>query len=225
MGIKKKTALLIDDDQDFCSLVRTILEAKGMEVKELSCISHAREFLQKEIPNIILLDINLLGENGTEFLKERARNSLWAKIPVIVCSSQNLAATVKTAIHYGADDYLLKPIKQTDLLQRIRKYLLKEINLAHYFEPDEIVEIIAEARTIATSDASFVSRADIGFAKGAVSEVHIPVNEKDPLVSHFISEEKSKYGHGHYDTVFTNAAVMEAEKNRILMLKTFWRSK
>ncbi len=226
MVIKKKKVLLIDDDVDFRSLVITILEAKGMDVVPAASIGQALAILEKDVPSVILLDMELQGENGIDFLKQRYVHLLWAKIPVIVCSSQAIATVVKTAIRFGADDYLLKPIKQTWLIQRIRKVLMNEEGLKHYFAHDEEVEILIEAKPISVSKTSFIARSSIGFDQGAFVVASIPQPDgAEPVVTQFKSDEKSRFNiRGPFDTLFTTAAVTEAEKNRIQLLKTFWKN-
>lgn len=224
MVIKKKTVLLIDDDPDFSSLVKTILEAKGMDVVSADSIAEAKIILSKEVPNVILLDMELHNEYGTDFLKERSKNALWAKIPVIVCSSQNLATIVKAAIRFGADDYLLKPIKQTWLIQRIRKNLIKEDNLTFYFEQDEEIDIIVDAKPISVSKTSFIGRSSMGFDKGTVTTVTIPQADGEVAHSDFKSDGKSRFhARGPFDTLFSTVEVTESEKNRVHLLKTFWK--
>lgn len=224
MVIKKKKILLIDDDPDFILLVKSILEAQGMEILECTTLKKAKECLEKDLPNVILLDMGLQGEHGTEFLKERADNPLWAKIPVIVCSGQNLAATVKMAIKYGADDYLLKPIKQTWLLQRIRKCLIKEESQVHFFDEGEEIDLIMDARPDSVSESGFIGNASIGFDKGAVVKVSIPQPEGEPVVAYFKTDGKSRFSRrGPFETLFSNATLSEETKNKVKMLKTFWK--
>jgi DNA-binding response OmpR family regulator len=223
MVIKKKTVLVIDDDPDFSFLVSTILEAKGMDVLTASNIADARLILEKEAPNIIMLDMELHNEHGTDFLKERALNILWSKIPVIVCSSQSLSTVVKSAIRFGADDYLLKPIKQTWLIQRIRKILIKEESLTYYFKDDQEIELIISAKPISVSKTSFIGRSSIGFEKGSVVTVAMPMSDGTINQIDFKSAEKSQFSsHGPFDTLFTTVEVTENEKNRIQLLKSFW---
>lgn len=224
MVIKKKVVLLIDDDPDFCALVRAILEAKGMGVVAVATIQHAKDYLEVESPNIILLDMELQGEYGTDFLKERANNLIWSKIPVVVCSSQGVAAIVKAAIKFGADDYLLKPIKQTWLIQRLRKNLLKEENLVYSFDSEEEVEVIVEAKAISISKTSFMGRSAIGFETGSLITAIIPVEDGEPNIAHFKSDEKSRYSSkGPFDTLFSTTSIAESEQKRVQLLKTFWK--
>ena len=224
MAIKKKSVLVIDDDPDFCLLIKTILEAKGMDVISAASIIGGKKILETELPNVIILDMELQNEFGTEFLKQRSTNLIWSKIPVIVCSSQNLSSVVKAAIRFGADDYLLKPIKQTWLIQRIRKILMREEALSFFFKAEEEVEVIIDARPISVSKTSFIGRSSIGFEKGAIVSVSILQPNEAPIKTDFKSEEKSRYNsRGPFDTLFSTVEVTENEKNRIQMMKNFWR--
>ncbi len=209
MVIKKKSVLVIDDDPDFIYLIKTILEAKGMTVIEASSIAEAHIVLKKEAPNVIVLDMELQNEHGNDFLEERATNNLWSKIPVIVCSSQSLANVIKTAIRFGADDYLLKPIKQAWLVQRIRKILIQDDNLPYFFKEELEIELIAEAKPVSVSKTSFIARSGVGFDKGTVLNISLPDRDIDQF--NFKSEEKSKFcSRGIFDTLFT---VTEDTKN------------
>jgi DNA-binding response OmpR family regulator len=224
MSIKKKSILIIDDDPDFRALVKTILEAKAMDVIECPSIERARQYLEEDIPNAILLDMELKNEHGTDFLKEREKNPVWQNIPVIVCSSQNLAVTVKAAIRFGADDYLLKPIKQTWLIQRVRKCLIKENHLAHYFEGKEEIDVIIDAIPSSVTANSFLSSGSIGFEKDAVVIVSIPQPQGEPVIAHFKSDKKSRFHpRAPFETLFSAVALSEESKSRVKLLKSFWK--
>lgn len=226
MVIKKKIALVIDDDPDFCAIVRAILEAKGMEVVDVSSIKEAKNYLFNQVPNIILLDMELKDEYGTDFLKERSTNFAWSRIPVIVCSSKSMITVVKAAIKYGADDYLIKPIKQTWLIQRIRKTLIKDDTLSFDFPDEEEIQIEVEATSISVSKTSFIARGSVGYAVGALITATIPLPEGDPIVSQFKCVEKSRFNaKGPFDTVLSSSAISDAEKKRLQLMKAFWRTK
>ena len=217
MVIKKKTVLVIDDDHDFSYFIKTILEAKGMSVIDVTSITEARIILEKEAPNIILLDMELHNEHGNDFLEERATNNIWAKIPVIVCSSQSLSNVIKTAIRFGADDYLLKPVKQTWLIQRIRKILINEENLPYYFERELEIELIIEAKPVSISQKSFMARASIGFEKEVLLTASLQVPSGEDIQNGFKSEEKSRFNtRGVFDTIFKIIDDTENQQNLIL---------
>ncbi len=225
MSVKKKTVMVIDDDPDFRNYVKAILEVKGIEVSEAASLVEAAKVLAERRPNIILLDMELGGERGNQFLLERSIQPALAKIPVIVCSSQNLATIVKEAIRYGADDYLIKPIKQTWLMQRIRKHLINEVEMSYSFDENVDVEMALEALPVSVSDESFLARSQLGFGKGVIVQASIADHENNVDVYYFRSIEKSKYSSkGPFDTMFSEAGITQSERDRLKMLKTFWRT-
>lgn len=224
MVIKKKSALVVDDDMAFCELVKTILEAKGMDVVVVYSITQAKEYLKTEVPNVILLDMELHNERGNDFLKDRAKDPTLSKIPVIVCSSNAVSTIVKEAIRYRADDYLLKPIKQTWLIQRVRKLLMREESMTYYFDENEEVDLEVEATPVSISKENFIARSSIGMEKGTVVTVSIPQADYSIMTNDFKCEEKSRYhSRGPFDTLFVSANLTENEKNRVQLLKSFWK--
>lgn len=117
-----KSILIIDDDPDFCELVKTILKANNYEVKESYNLLEAMMMMKEELPDLILLDLELIKENGVDFLKKRAGSALLQTIPVIVCSNHNTSNVVLSAVRNGADDYIIKPITPEMLLERVKKH-------------------------------------------------------------------------------------------------------
>ena len=224
MVLKKKTILVIDDDPDFRNFVRVLLESKGMEVIEASTLDEAHTKLQERTPNIILLDMELENESGIDFLQERAIKPGLSRIPVVVCSSQNLSTVVLEAIRNGADDYLLKPMKQPWLMQRIRKHLINEVELSYTFPDGEEapVQMAIDAQAVFMSGDSFLARSQMGFGKNVVAQIDVSTN-KGLVTCHFKSAEKSRFStKGPFDTLLTERGLDSDEKARLKMLKTFW---
>ncbi len=225
MVIKNKYVMVIDDDPSFTAIIRAILEDKGMDVVECNSIAEARKAMETNLPNLILLDMELPGENGADFLKERAISKLLADIPVIVCSSHNEAKTVKEAIRFGANDYLLKPIKQTWLLQRVRKCLMRESREAYFFNDDEEIELLVDARAISITDTGFVASSSTGFEINTEVVADISSGDKaKSIVTNVKVDVKSRYhAQGPFITIFKVSGITVEENNRVQMLKAFWK--
>ena len=123
MTIFKKIVFVIDDDQDFCLYLKLILEANGMDVKCYFTISEAEQSIEISSPDVIILDMEFKDDHGIKFLKKRKLNPRLAEIPVVVCSTQDLAVVIKAAFNFGANDYILKPLNQSILMNKIKKCL------------------------------------------------------------------------------------------------------
>lgn len=123
--MEKKRVLLVDDDKIYLSLIGNILKNK-YEVITANSGKDAMGHLRKGvIPDLILLDILMPAMDGWEvFIRIKAMNSL-QDVPVVFLTSIIETAEVKHAQEMGAADYITKPYKIDDLLNRIERILLK----------------------------------------------------------------------------------------------------
>jgi len=111
------TVLLVDDDEKLRKLVKEYLEGYGFQVKTLSEGSTVMETIQKDSPDIVILDVMLPDKNGLDVLKEiRAEQSL----PVIMLTAKGEDADRIVGLELGADDYLPKPFNPRELLARMK---------------------------------------------------------------------------------------------------------
>jgi signal transduction histidine kinase/DNA-binding response OmpR family regulator len=88
---EKNHVLLVEDDADSRTLVTRILERENWPFRTAANGRAALRALKKNLPSIILLDLKMAGMNGFELLERVQKNPLWAKIPVIIISSMDVA--------------------------------------------------------------------------------------------------------------------------------------
>ena len=121
-----KKILVIDDEGDLLKLTRTRLEANGYKVLTLDSGDHAVEFVKREKPDLILLDIVMPGKNGCDVCRELKADKATGGIPVVVFTAQYPEEEYVKASseEIGADDYILKPFDAQILLAKI-KFLTK----------------------------------------------------------------------------------------------------
>jgi CheY-like chemotaxis protein len=122
----KVKVLVVDDDQDIRSLVRMILESKGMEVDEAATGEEALHKLRggDDKPDLILLDVMMPGMNGWEVLRELKRDTELQSIPVVMLSA--IDPTVEDMMRPEFDelvDYVLKPDLTPGLLGKFKNKL------------------------------------------------------------------------------------------------------
>jgi len=109
--------LVVDDDQNLLRMVSRTLEMEGFQVLTAGDGESALALLEKDKPDLVLLDIMMPGLDGFEVLKRiRQRSS----VPVIMLTAKNEVTTVRDTIGLGADDYIRKPFSIVELLARIR---------------------------------------------------------------------------------------------------------
>jgi len=126
-----KKILVVDDDPDIVESLKLVLEEEGYSVTTASKPDEIPNFsngLKKnsDLPDIILLDIFLSGNDGRQFAKELKEKEYTKKIPIIMISAHPYA--LDTAKDYGADDVISKPFNIDSLLSKVEKNISKAIN-------------------------------------------------------------------------------------------------
>ena len=115
--------LIVDDDDTFRALMRTVLERAGFEVREASNGDEAIAAAQLARPSLVLLDIGLPGISGYEVLRQ-LHDFIGEDLPVLfVSGDRGERRDVVAGLLLGADDYLVKPVFEDELLARVRRSL------------------------------------------------------------------------------------------------------
>ena len=115
--------LIIDDSPTEVHVFRTILEKNGMNV---SVATDGDEGIAKALemkPDCILMDVVMPGKNGFQATRDLSRNPETASIPVIIITTKDQETDKIWGVRQGAKDYIVKPINEADLLERINKVL------------------------------------------------------------------------------------------------------
>jgi two-component system chemotaxis response regulator CheY len=111
-----KKLLTVDDSPSVRKMVQFTLQAKGFKVGSAADGQEALELLANESFDGIILDINMPRMNGLEFLKKIRSEEQYAKIPVIMLTTEGQDEDKDKAVSLGATAYIVKPFKPTQLL-------------------------------------------------------------------------------------------------------------
>ncbi len=117
---EKTSILLVDDDPQLIRLVRANLESLGYKVFAAMNARSALEFVDMEMPDMIILDIMLPEIDGYE-LCQRIRE--FASIPIIMLTAKVEDIDKVRGLKLGADDYVTKPFNVQELIARIEAVL------------------------------------------------------------------------------------------------------
>ncbi len=120
MKEKKMRILVVDDDLNILKVFKQILEKAGYQVETADTGKVALEKLRKGKFNVSLIDVRLPDMDGTELLQKMAGNSEIIKIVITGFSTVEVG---KKAADYGADDFLVKPVKPEELIATVRERL------------------------------------------------------------------------------------------------------
>lgn len=115
--------LCVEDDNGIRELMIYTLNAAGFAAKGLTCGEELFGELKKEMPQLIMLDIMLPGEDGIEILKKLRSYSPTADIPVIMATAKGEEYDKVIGLDLGADDYLTKPFGMMEMVSRVRAVL------------------------------------------------------------------------------------------------------
>lgn len=117
------TIMVVDDDQRNVRLMESILKSNGYRVRKAFDGEEAKQSIESESPDLILLDVMMPKMSGFELcrlLRDRYETRL---LPVIMITALNSLEDKVRALETGADDFLSKPINKTELLAKVRSIL------------------------------------------------------------------------------------------------------
>lgn len=115
--------LIVDDSPTDIYLVKNILESHGYTISEASTGKEAIEKAATMHPDLILMDVVMPGLNGFQATRKITKSPSTNNIPVIILSSKNMESDRAWGIMQGAKDFLIKPVKQDQLLEAVKKNL------------------------------------------------------------------------------------------------------
>jgi DNA-binding response OmpR family regulator len=118
--------LIVDDDTGLTQLLQLVFESRGFWVTTAYDGEQALQALEKELPEVIVLDLMMPGVGGLEVCKLVRENPRTAHIPIIVLSAMPNESAHQDAMDAGATEYLIKPIRPSDLIKRIREVTARE---------------------------------------------------------------------------------------------------
>jgi two-component system response regulator RegX3 len=116
----KARILIIEDMKEMGELVRLYLEKEGAETLLSETAEQGLEVFARERPDLIILDINLPGIDGFEFLHRLRRES---NVPVMIVSARDSDEDLILGLGIGADEFVTKPFSPKVLTARVRAML------------------------------------------------------------------------------------------------------
>jgi two-component system phosphate regulon response regulator OmpR len=116
----RPTVLVVEDDPDVRELIRDYLTENGYDVLEAAGGEAARGLLEERVPDVVLLDVGLPGEDGlslARFIRERF------DIAIVIVSGAGETVDRIVGLEVGADDYIAKPFDPRELRARLKSVL------------------------------------------------------------------------------------------------------
>jgi two-component system KDP operon response regulator KdpE len=111
--------LIIEDDQQIVEAITLAFQIRWPEAKLVSTQQGEKgiELVESEKPDIVILDLGLPDINGYDVLKQIR---MFSDLPILILTARTEESDIVKGLEWGADDYMIKPFRQLELLSRIK---------------------------------------------------------------------------------------------------------
>jgi DNA-binding response OmpR family regulator len=118
--VSQKKIIVADDDSAILSAMRMLLQIEGYRVGTTSN-GDSINFIKTELPDLVLLDISMVGVSGLDICRKLKNESRTRNVPIIMISAGNDAE--ESSAKAGADDFIAKPFDINFLLKKIKQHI------------------------------------------------------------------------------------------------------
>jgi len=204
--------LVVDDEEAARYGIRRALGSAGYEVVEAGSVAEAREAIEAERPDLVLLDVNLPGESGLDLLAELAARGVESP-PVLMITAHGSERMAVEVIKAGAYDYLSKPF-EVEELRLVVKNALDVVRLRRENERlRERLEAGAGRRGLLVGDSVGIARVRSMVEKVAETDATVLVRGESgtgkELVARELHERSTRRREGAF--VAVNCAALPSE--------------
>lgn len=123
--MENKRVLIVEDDEFLLQMYATKLDLEGFKVLEATTGLQGLKVAQKELPDLILLDLNLPELSGFEVLSQLKRDDSTKNIKVLILTNYSQKENIDKCLELGADDYLIKAhFVPSEVVKKIKDILV-----------------------------------------------------------------------------------------------------
>lgn len=126
MARQRPAILIVEDEVAIVELVNFALKSAGWEVDAVHNTADAWQYLQKQRPQLILLDWMLPDQSGLRLLSRIRGDRQFSSLPVIMLTAKSMEEDKIAGLDQGADDYITKPFSPRELVARIKALIRRK---------------------------------------------------------------------------------------------------
>ncbi len=185
----KKKVLIVDDDPDILDLLDIILEAEGFNVNKANDGEEALKQIQKQPPDLLIIDFKMPKLTGDKVCQKLREDILLRHMPIIMLTGKSEVKDKVHGIDAGADDYIVKPFEEKELIARIKMVL---------------------RRTEQDLDANPLTRLPGNVS--IINELEKRLNSGQQLAAFYVDLDKFKIYNDHYGFEHGDAIIRETAR-------------
>ncbi|MFO7853007.1 MAG: response regulator [Bacteroidota bacterium] len=118
-----KNILIIDDSNTNLVLLESLFKRNGYNVFSAVNGKQGLDLMEKNIPDLIFLDLKMPQVDGFEFIRLLKKNTEWKNIPVVILSAISDKEAMIRSIEMGVTEYLTKPLDMEQVIQLTKNIL------------------------------------------------------------------------------------------------------
>lgn len=120
---RMSTVLIVDDSSALREMIAGLLIKAGLTILEAKDGAEAQQKIEASPPDLVVLDIVMPNMNGYELCRWIKNNPATKDIPVVICSSKGEEYDRYWGIRQGADAYIAKPFRPTEMIETVKQLL------------------------------------------------------------------------------------------------------
>jgi len=118
-----RRVIVVEDEKDLADLIALHLRREHYQVSTYGDGSVGLAAIERDRPDLVVLDLMLPGLDGLEICRRIRRNEALASMPILILTARGEEADVVTGLEVGADDYVVKPFSPRVVVARVRSLL------------------------------------------------------------------------------------------------------
>ncbi|MGA2325659.1 MAG: response regulator [Bryobacteraceae bacterium] len=143
----RRRIAIIEDEADIVEMVRYNFRKEGFEVESFTRGREGLEYLRRNPPDLLLLDIMLPDQDGFSICRQLRADERLKELPVVFLTARGEEVDRIVGLEIGADDYVVKPFSPRELVARVKAILRRQARPAEKSELVEIRGLRLDART------------------------------------------------------------------------------
>jgi two-component system phosphate regulon response regulator PhoB/two-component system alkaline phosphatase synthesis response regulator PhoP len=127
MTIPKGVIAVVDDEPDILELIGLHLSRAGFAVKSFAAAKPLLHYLNKQLPDLLVLDLMLPDGDGLEICKSLKKEARTQPLPILMLTAKGEKPDIVLGLEFGADDYMVKPFSPAELVARVKAILRRSM--------------------------------------------------------------------------------------------------